>query len=113
MEILIQYHLWELCESLKLQITEGVLINDPSNDRILTRSQTKNRNINLKKSFKDSHRNKDEIAEIEDRNDPPNKGSNTEDDKTTDDEEERSVVNNDNENQIPRINPSIIDIQTF
>jgi len=103
----------ELCESPKLQITERALIHDPPrNDRILTRSQTKSRNIDQEKSFNDSQRDENEIKEIKDRNDPPDKGSDTEDDEKTDDEEEKSVINN-NENQSPRINPSIIDIQTF
>jgi len=73
----------ELCETPKLQITEAVLIHDPPNDRILTRSQTKSRNIDRENSFKTSQRNKDEIEEIENRNDPPDKGSDTEDDKNT------------------------------
>jgi len=106
----------DLCESPKLQITEGVLIHDPPNDRILTRSQTKSRNIDRENLFKNLQRNKDEIEEIENRNDSPDKGSDEgidEDDKNTDDEEEKSVINNDNENQIPRIKPNIIDIQTF
>jgi len=42
----------------------------------------------------------------------PDKGSDTENDEKTDNEEEKSIIN-DNENQIPRINPSIIDIQIF
>jgi len=93
----------ELCESLKLQITEKALIHDPPrNDRILIRSQTKSRNIDQEKSFKDLQKNKDEIEEIEDRNDPPDKGSDTEDDEKTDNEEKKSVIN-DNKNQIPRI----------
>jgi len=101
----------ELCESPKLRITEGVLIHDFPNDRILTRSQIKSRNIHQENLFKDSQRNKDKIEEIEDRNDPLDKGSDTEDDKNIDDEEEKSVINN--ENQIPRIKPSIIDFQRF
>jgi len=97
MEILIPYHLQgELCKSPKLQITKRALIHDPPrNDRILTRSQAKSRNIDKKKSFKDSQRNKDEIAEIKDRNDP-DKGNDTEDDKNIDNEEKSSI--NDNEN---------------
>jgi len=101
----------ELCELSKLQITEGVLIRDFPNDRILTQSQTKSRNIDRENSFKHSQKNKDEIKEIEKRNDPPDKENDTEDDKNTVDEEEKSVINNNNENQIPRIKPSIINIQ--
>jgi len=55
---------------------------------------------------------KDEIEEIEDRNDPPDKRNDIEDDENIDDEEEKSITN-DNENQIPRTNLSIIDIQIF
>jgi len=44
-------------------------------------------------------RNKDEIEEIKNRNDSPDKGSNTKDDKNIDDEE-KSIIN-DNKNQIP------------
>jgi len=103
----------ELCESPKLQITEEALIHDPPrNDRILTRSQTKSKNIDQEKSFKDPQKNKDKIEEIKNRNNPPDKESDTEDDKNIDDKEEKSIIN-DNENQISRINPSIIDIQTF
>jgi len=47
----------ELCESTKLQIIEKALIHDPPrNDRILTRNQTKSRNIDQEKSFKDLQR---------------------------------------------------------
>jgi len=100
----------ELCESSKLQITERVLIHDsPRNDRILTRSQVKDKNIDQEKSFKNSRRNKDEIEEIENRNDPPGKESDTEmmtkTPTTTNDKEKSSI--NDKENQIPRIKPNI------
>jgi len=75
----ILFTLEELCESPKLQITKRALIYDsPRNDKILTRSQTRNRNINQEKSLKSSQRNKDEIEEKENRNDPLDKSSETE-----------------------------------
>jgi len=93
----------ELYESSKLQTIKN--IHDlPKNDRILTRCQVKGRNIDQEKSFKDSQRNKDEIEKIEDRNDPPGKGSGTEDDENID--EKKSSIN-DKENQIPR-KPNIL-----
>jgi len=76
---------------------ERALIYDPPrNDRILTWSQAKGRNIDQEKSFKDLHRNKDEIEEIEDRNDPSGKGNDTEDDENTDDKEKTSINNKEN-----------------
>ena len=61
----------ELCESPRLQITEEALIHEPPNySQMQTRSQTKNKKVHQEML---SQENENEIKEVGNRNDPPDK----------------------------------------
>lgn len=89
----------ELCEPSRLYITEEALIHEPLNyNKMQTRSQTKNKNV-----YREilSQEEEDEIKEMEDKNDPPDKEKDIEE--NIDDEDQGSGNHKNNNNQGLRI----------
>ncbi|XP_029670024.1 ring-infected erythrocyte surface antigen-like [Formica exsecta] len=82
----------ELNEPNYLSTTEQALIHDlPRQNRIQTRSQTIKQNTKQNKISNELHSNEEEIEEIEDRNDPPDKDSDS--DKKNEEEDEENIIN--------------------
>ncbi|KAM0730323.1 Retrovirus-related Pol polyprotein from transposon 17.6 [Formica fusca] len=82
----------ELNEPDYLSITEKALIHDPpKQNKIQTRSRTARQSIEQNKITNELHRDEGEIEEIEERNDPPDKISDSE--KEDEEENEQDIIN--------------------
>ncbi|XP_018374503.1 PREDICTED: uncharacterized protein LOC108768539, partial [Trachymyrmex cornetzi] len=86
-------------------------IQDLSN-RIQTRSQTRNKNIHQGKLLQQSQENEDEIEEIENGNDPPDKKNDYEDDASSKDENQESKDSETNGNKNSGVKPTIANSET-
>ena len=96
-------------ELTKTQVKKAFIYDSFDHNRIQIRSQMRNENAQLSERLRGSE---DEIREIEDRNDPPDKLSENEEE--PDDEDEES--DDGNQNQViskAHKKPTVIDIQTF